>query len=543
MESFSEIYPNEYALYVFVKQSEEPIASEDIDSDMLDAAISHKRQVYQEAYAEWNQRFIEKYADKVEIAFASVYSPMLLVQTQHQFLDEIEKDDMVEAVSICPVTVCANDSLAIANTMTRADYVRDTCGNRGSNVKIGLVEYVGKPDVTDSYLANAAITICPTPIYGTTTSIHSTRIARILVGTNPSTADDGFAPDAQLFCSSFNGTNNLYDAIEWLISSGVCVINASIDTGEEGVYGPICKWIDHLAINHDVHFVTTSGNRGNNETFMITAPGLAYNAITVGGYDPGSETQWDYTSQPSIWAYSRYLETGSEYPEKPNLVADCMNFWSTQSDGIGTSFAAPQVAGVIAQLCSYNSTLKVKQTAMGAILMAAAARKVDANNNGKVGSTFNSSVQVYGSSQISDKAGAGVLDARWARDIVAGGKYWSPTVYDSGFPYLKTVSLSADANKTVRVCILWLRQNSISGQSSQHPGSTPSVGTVSDLDLQVIAPNNTTIATSTTLRGNFEIVQFTPTTSGTYTIKIIDNGGHSGKDYIGIALWQGTTGQ
>lgn len=278
---------------------------------------------------------------------------------------------------------------------------------------------------------------------------------------------------------------------------------------------------------------------GNNQSYMITAPGLAYNAITVGGYDPGSETQWNYTTQPIIWGNSRYGESVTEYPEKPNLVADCIDFWSSY----GTSFAAPQVAGVIAQLCSYNSTLKVKQTAIGAILMASAARKVDADNNGKVGSTFNSSVQVTGSSQISNQAGAGVLDARWAREIVSSGKYWTPTVYDNGFPYSKTVTLSADTNKTVRVCVFWLRQNSISGQTSQHPSSTPSVATVSNLDLQVIAPNNTTVSTSATVHGNFEIVQFTPTTSGTYTIKIIDQGGHTGKDYIGIALWQGTTGQ
>ncbi len=442
METFADRYPEECALYVFVKECDEPLTSEDIDSDMLDAAISHKRQIYREAYAEWNQLFVEKFSGAIDIVFTSFYSPMVLVRAPYHFINDIERDDMVTEVAICPPTEYSNESLAIANTMTRADYVRDTCGNRGSNVKIGLVEYMGKPDVTDSYLTNAAITICPTPISGVTTLSHSTIIARILVGTSATTASDGFAPDAQLFCSSFTGNNDLYNAIEWLISSDVCVINASINVGEEGVYGAICKWIDHLAITHDVHFVTSSGNMGNNQSYMITAPGLAYNAITVGGYDPGSETQWNYTTQPIIWGNSRYGESGTEYPEKPNLVADCIDFWSSY----GTSFAAPQVAGVIAQLCSYNSTLKVKQTAIGAILMASAARKVDADNNGKVGSTFNSSVQVTGSSQISNQAGAGVLDARWAREIVSSGKYWTPTVYDNGFPYSKTVTLSADTN-------------------------------------------------------------------------------------------------
>ena len=49
----------------------------------------------------------------------------------------------------------------------------------------------------------------------------------------------------------------------------------------------------------------------------------------------------------------------------------------------------------------------------------------------------------------------------------------------------------------------------------------------------------TLVASSSTIHSNFEIVQFVPTVSGTYTIQIQDSGGRTGSDYIGIAMWSG----
>ena len=236
--------------------------------------------------------------------------------------------------------------------------------------------------------------------------------------------------------------------------------------------------------------------------------------------------------------YSRFQENDTTYPEKPNLLADGFGFMGQT----GTSFAAPQVAGVIAQLCSYNSAYKVKQSMMGAILMASAARKINTSGSRAVGSSFATADRINGEPQISEKEGAGLLDARWARDVAVSGNCWSLTIYDNNFPYSKYVTLAAEPYKTVRVCIFWLRQNSIS--TTGHPVSNLVVGSMSDLNLEVYDPNGNLIDSSTTEKSNFEIVQFSPMIAGSYEIRIKDYGNnHIGKDYVGLAVWKGNSGQ
>ena len=209
---------------------------------------------------------------------------------------------------------------------------------------------------------------------------------------------------------------------------------------------------------------------------------MAYNAITVGNLDNNSGTA---LSGYLIYNESCYKEDGSSLPhaEKPNLVAPGTNFWGEN----GTSASAPQVAGVIAQMCSYNSALKTKQTAMGAILEASCIEKVDGKYGGARGDVFSDSVKI--TDQISNKEGAGILNARAALGIVTSGNYWSYTF----------------------------------------------VMSFGDLDLRVYGPSGELLGTSITNNSNFEIVQFVPKTTGTYTIKI--SGSTSNTEHVGIAVW------
>ena len=73
--------------------------------------------------------------------------------------------------------------------------------------------------------------------------------------------------------------------------------------------------------------------------------------------------------------------------------------------------------------------------------------------------------------------------------------------------------------------------------SSPHTSGTVDATTypLANLNLSVYAPNGTLVGSSTVTNGNFEVVQFVPTVSGTYTIKI--TGTSSDKEYVGIAVW------
>jgi len=237
-------------------------------------------------------------------------------------------------------------------------------------------------------------------------------------------------------------------------------------------------------------------------------------------------------SDDILWSGSNYEETsGGARPEKPNLVAPGVHIFPWGSNpqmdmGTGTSFSAPQVTGTIAQLCSYQSALKVKQTTIGAILLASSARKVQgALGTGDIGDYFNTLVpRVQNNPQLSDKEGVGKLDSRYARGIVSYNHCWSYTISSSSFPYSKLVYINASTNSLTRIAIFWLKRNAYS---------------LSDLDLAIKDPNGNAIPTaiSTLNNNNYEIVQFIPSISGNYSIIITRSSGSSDKDFIGIAVW------
>ena len=338
------------------------------------------------------------------------------------------------------------------------------------------------------------------------------------------------------------------------------MINMSAGANTGGTYNIRDKWVDHIALNHDVHFVKSAGNLGNATQKYITSPGMAYNAITVGAYDTNDSI---YNSDHTLSSFSSYQEcNATPRAEKPNLVMPGSNYSTSgigEDDSLplnigldfgdlqmaGTSFAAPQVTGVIAQLCSQASGLKTKQTAMGAILAAGAYQKIQGLYNVNKGDSFINSVRLYNAnnqtnSQLSNKEGAGALNAQGAWYIVWKGQYWGQGVNVSSFPYTKTVYINANDNDYIRVSIFWLMRNILSNSyAHSNPHYSPA-GSFDDLNLTVTAPNGSPVATSSTSYSNFEIVQFNPDYfgSGYYTITITKNGtGTTSVEPLGIAVW------
>lgn len=339
--------------------------------------------------------------------------------------------------------------------------------------------------------------------------------------------DNGLAPDAQLFSTGYSDTATLYTGIDWLIGQGVNVINMSAGADFGGAYDARSRWVDHIAVNDDVHFVGAAGNSGPDG--YVVSPSMAYNAITVGGFDDRNSEYHDAHIWPNP-AFPSFEETGSTRPEKPNLVAPAKNIWAISGFESGTSWAAPQVTGTIAQICSYDTALKTKQSAMGAIFAASSARKVqDVTGYGTTGGDFATVYRIEGNAQISEREGAGKLDSRWARGIAYFDHYWSYTIATGSFPYSKTVYINSSTNSYIRVAIFWLRRiNESYNEISQF----------TNLNLTVLNPSGVSVGSSTTTYGNFEIVQFHPTVSGTYTIRITKSGtNNSTQEHVGIAVW------
>lgn len=547
MEQFRLLYPIEYEAYMLAKSSELNDTTSDISDDILQSAIEHKRALYQQYYAESNQAILESYVDSDEIVFVSSYAPFAIIETTNSTAFRMAQSSDVLALDaysnttiepqVAEITygdssftfVDIYEGINLSNQISRADYVRDTYGNSGSGVKIGMVEVSGVPDTTNSFLGGATINIRSGD---TTVSGHATVVATIMVGKTQSGTKIGVAPDATLYACITPNTTELYAGLEWLINSGVNVINTSLGSNFTGDYSDISEWIDHIAVTHDVHVVIASGNTGA----KVSEQGMSYNAITVGAFNANSSTS---LSAFTIPGFSSYIEDTSSGPEKPNLIANGVFIQPIAGDTTypygfaGTSFSAPQVTGVIAQLCSYNSALKYKQTVVGAILAASSVCKVNAVGSGSTGDSFAVSSRVNGNAQISDVEGAGILDAYNARQIAASGNYWSPTVYAASFPYTKSVYISSSSTVR-RIAIFWLKQNTLSSHTDATQ-ATVSGNAMANLNLYVYDPNGNLVAASVASASNFEIVQFIPTVSGNYQIKI--TGTSEVKEYIGIALW------
>jgi len=163
----------------------------------------------------------------------------------------------------------------------------------------------------------------------------------------------------------------------------------------------------------------------------------------------------------------------------------------------GTSYAAPVVTGVIADLFQREPSLRVVPIAIRSILMATAAHNVE------------------GDARLSEKDGAGEIVAEWADDIVQGvnGTFFS-TNYNSDWsnPFDFSISYGLAAGKPTRIVLAWDVDTSYTSYSSQPSG---------DLDMQILDPSGSLVASSASFDNNYEIVYFTPATSGGYKVRVI----------------------
>ena len=546
---------------------------EAVDDVKLQQAIEVKRQLYKNHYTTANSAVLEKHCEEADILFVSSYAPMAIVTGTARELKALALDASVTRIDLfentplydtplsnrsaldeeLPIVDLENDN-DNRNKNSRANYVRDTLGYSGQGVKIGQLE-TAIPDVYNTELGLLDIYV-NTEFGGYNNDRywlnHATRVAAIMIGTY------GVAPSATLYSASTHMALQQYPAVEWLVSQGVNVINMSANDSGNHLYDTFCAYIDHLAVQHDVHFVTSSGNTpyDNDNSYHVTNPAMAYNAITVGAYDdmgtvPENDSQiYDTQIYDILAPYSRFedVQDGSDPSRvyKPNLVAMGSNILEDS----GTSYAAPQVTGVIAQLCSYDPSLKTKQTSMGAILMASCGRKLafevqagtEIISSGSFkGGDFTEAASIEGTdNQISDKQGAGKLDAYWAYTIVRDGRYWSLTLDSTVTEYTKNVYITSGSNVLTRVGIFWLKRNFVFNEIEPGQLSEPYVTqhALADWDLKIYDPDGEVIESSVSSYNNYEIVQFAPSKSGTYRITLTRyTSDYEQPTNMGIAVW------
>lgn len=513
---------------------------EEITLEDVDAYIDAERRIYAELQLLEQQEFTAQYsflqtAVTRENAYVCSYAPMICVELTSAQIQTLAGNADVNTIYYSP-EVEVVDEMNISLPTVSADYVRDEAFS-GDGIKIGMVEG-GMPlataeiPFTNDDGVNQVI-LDPNSAYRTE---HATAVAEIMLSNGTL---KGIVPDATLYCSSIVSVG-MFSAIEWLLSNNVHVINMSAEFyDEDRVYGEYTvyeRWADHIAHNHSVHFVKSAGNYHgiNNPNLRVTHPGLAYNVITVGAIDDKNTSN---LTDDEIAYYSCYNESydtsDTDYiipPNKPDIVAPGENITTSSGTVSGTSFSAPHVTGVVAQLIQQYPALATLQDLMKAILTAAVSHDT---------------LQFETTNTLYSKYGAGVVNAAACTEISYRGTFGSSSFSSTEANICKTYTFEVtSADTEIRVSLAWLRSVWFSSSSSHFTTSTPETcASIADLDLAIITPDGTELLKNGMANDddntNVVIIQFDPQTygTGTYTVEVWIRASTGKKTYFGLAWW------
>ena len=477
------------------------------ESEEYNRYIDVKRDAMRSCYESYTTNFANSYLHATETIYCSKYLPFITAELSYARIKALASCPEVEAIGYD-----AEDEWEEAESLDEYALVRSTTttyysiedmieylgidhmwelDDKGDGVKIGVLD-AGIPDVDDPVFSEVADNII----------IHDSDIDEYYHATRVLNIISSIAPEATFYCTSHIGDYSKYDkeeAMEWLINNSVHVINisASFGGGEaHSVYSQGDRLLDKYVSTYGITIIKTSGNDKNEmpgtaaaeESAGVNGGALSYNSIVVGNYSQGEEKL----------SYDSSFYSGSTYAYKPDLCAPgYFAFTIPHADtgnynGHGTSYSAPLVTGVIAIIMTFRGHLREQPATNKAILTAGVS--LDAHHY--VPSNFDFR-----------KYGAGILDPLKVYNLALDLTYLNGSLSSSSSEYSYSTSLLA--GRTVRISLAFLKKVTATTEYD-----------ISDLDLLIYDSSNVLVASSPSLRSNVEVVEFQPTTSGNYTIKV-----------------------
>jgi hypothetical protein len=345
---------------------------------------------------------------------------------------------------------------------------------RGDGVGIYMTEAYGCPN--ESRLTNY------TRLSGSE-DYHSRMVGAVL---------RAVSPDSGIYCRDGGVLPYTHDLFR--PSPPIYIVTASwgVNPLRSMSYTTLDRDWDDFVYRWWVSVFKSAGNRGNGDGY-VTSPGRGLNVITVGNYNDANDT---------IHGQSSFVDPGTGN-DKPEIVAPGTNI---TADGLGpesgTSLAAPHAAAFAANMTSDLKYLKYKPHLLKAKLLAAATDPISGGSH---------------------KVGLGGID--FATQHWRYTQYWYEGENNS-FEYfdradgskdgflLKRIYISSGWN-VAKVALSWLTRGSY---TYAHRNDAHPIGM--DLDLLVRDPYGQYVASSTSWDNSYEYVEFDPTVSGYYTIKI-----------------------
>jgi hypothetical protein len=455
-----------------------------------------------------------------EVTYVSTLAPLIFVTMPAGSIASVQALPDVDSVYLSETNVPYIDTAAVTE---KAPAVW-AAGINGTGVKVAVVEgdniAFANPYLKNGVTKNPAVAMGAhaTACAGFINSVHTTYRGIAWGSFNSSfgllSAGSDDWSDAELI-----------EATDWAIANGTNVINNSWgETTTDPVMELIDRYSDYIVRASARTLVNSAGNSGLGVGY-VGSPGSAYNVITVGAFED--------MNTGALWAddvMASYSSTEDPYPdpvpgsywtdrEKPEVVAvggDVYSMYSTTTAspwigtvGVGTSYAAPMVAGEAALLMNKRGSLMTWPEAVKAITMATAWHNLE------------------GQTRLSDYDGAGGVDIYQAYKTVNENRFTfgSLGATPSTFNYSFSIPASNVGFK-YRVVFCW----------DSNPGGGYTTDPLqADMDLYILNPSNAIIAYSISYDNNYEIVEFTPSVSGTYTATVAKWRFVGTSEYYGLA--------
>lgn len=455
--------------------------------------------------------------ENTNIIFKSQYLDFLIINSTKSEIMNLSNNVKVDYLDVYKEEIMTEEQWnfssvvsADSSTGTGSSSFNNGDGYDGTGIIVGIIESE-KYDANDYNLQlaheNNLNHIKTNNISGTVGS-HATNVTSIICGrktTINGKTYEGLATGATIWQTTINYDTDLYAAIELLASKGANVINLSGGFLTGSTYHNIDKIVDEHIVRLNVSFVKSSGNNGGN----VTSPGKGYNVITVGNLTTKSDDkplQNIYNTSSSA-PYS--MDTSSQYnnatylANKPDVVAPGSNLYlptnatTSERKGGGTSYAAPLVTGIAAQLMQEHITFKVNPNAFKNAIVCGA------SNKNITGTTTS-----YG--KLENESGAGLVNAINSFNAMENVYYEAYLTNHPTGVYDTIADVYIKKGQTIRIALTFEKEEDIN--------LTSYYGNNIDIRLAQTA-GYAVHAKSESLKDNVEIIEYKATSSGTYNIQ------------------------